>query len=176
MHIKVELPSNHIFVYSSIYSCVLQISSIIITVQCDGGSEGEVPGPLGQVEAHQERHTNSLGESRQVSWEVLFNQGLGGCDRVGQPEAEGRSSRLGMIVKLFSGQVQCLWLERALALPCLPLGLSSLQRSVGWREEPQWAQRLFTRLCHLVARPLQVRRRASISPYIRWDTHVCFLE
>lgn len=147
MHTKVELASNHIFIYSSIYSCGLQISSIIITVQCDGGSDGGVPGPLEQVEAQRERHMNSLGESRQAPWEVLFNKGLGGCDRVGQPEAEGRCSRLGMTVKLFSGQVQCHWLEKALALLCLSLGPSLLQRSVGWREEPQWAQRLFTWLC-----------------------------
>lgn len=60
---------------------------------------------------------------------VPFPQGLSGYDGHGQPGAEGRSSRLGMMARVFLDQVQC--------LP--PLGPITASEVCGTEGQPQWA-------------------------------------
>lgn len=89
-----------------------------------------------------------------------LTRGLSGCEGTGQPEAEGRSSRLGMMAELFLDQVQHLDGERTgITLP--PLEPITASEVCGTEGEPQWAWGsarlgLYACLCHLVAGPLQV--------------------
>lgn len=76
------------------------------------------------------------GGDQLVPWTSTVQSGSGWCDGVGQPETEGSFSRLGMVGEFFLGQVQCLWLERRLSLPCLPLGPSLLHRFMGGGKNP----------------------------------------